>query len=167
MPTKKSIYDRALRRWFPKRYIRMMMTRLTLEYHEKRKAAKSKDDRWEIERDHDFAMEEWDDWLRSIDDRELVNKAARMDLSLDDFLIPESNRVEPKFGHWYESKFGSRILERDSRRALQKAIRERVPTYRKERRELYEFYLKIIFGVGTAITGIGGTIIGIISILKK
>jgi hypothetical protein len=42
-------------------------------------------------------------WLTSIEDRELVNKAARMDLSLDDFPIPESHRDDQTPGHWYDT----------------------------------------------------------------
>jgi hypothetical protein len=40
-------------------------------------------------------------------------------------------------------------------------------SYRKERREIHEFYLKVVLGVGSVITGIGGTVIGIIAFLKK
>ena len=74
MPTKKSIYDRTLRRWFPKRYIRMVMARHTLQYREKMEAATSREDRQELEDDHHWRMRELDDWLTSIEDTELVTK---------------------------------------------------------------------------------------------
>jgi hypothetical protein len=43
---------------------------------------------------------------------------------------------------------------------------ERAPAYRKERREVQEFYLKLALGAGSVFTGIGGTAIGIIASLK-
>jgi hypothetical protein len=60
-----------------------------------------------------------------------------------------------------------RLLEDDTHRALLKLMRDRAPVYRKERREVQEFYLKLVLGIGSVITGIGGTVIGIIALLKK
>jgi hypothetical protein len=143
----------------------MMMRRLTVDHREKLKTTKSRDDRRELEALHDIDIRELDVWLTSIEDDELIAKAARMDLSLDDIPEPDCGPDETP-EHWIDD-FGSGILCIDSRRALQKAIRERAPAYRKERREMQEFYLKLVLGVGGVITGIGGTIIGIISMLKK
>jgi hypothetical protein len=140
MPTNESMHDRALRKWFPKRYIRMMMSRAEQERQEKIKAAKSQDGRMEIEESYSFKMSVLSDQFMSIEDRELLKKAERMDLSLHDIPIPESNQNE-KPSHWYES-YGCRILELDSRRALQKAVRERAPAYRKERREINELIFR-------------------------
>jgi hypothetical protein len=142
------------------------MTRTEIEHREKLKAAKSRDDRQELEAFHNFDMRELDDWLTSIEDDELIAKTARMDLSLDDISEPEGGPDDIP-GHWHTSESGTRILYIDSRRELRKAVRERAPAYRKERREIYDFYLKVIIGIGGMITGIGGTLIGIISILKK
>jgi hypothetical protein len=113
-------------------------------------------------------MREFEEWLASIEDHELITKATRIDLSLDDIPEPDYGPGETP-GHWLIGEYGRRrrFLCTDSRRALQKAIRERAPVYRKERRKIYEFYLKIVLGVGGVMTGIGGTIIGIISVLKK
>ena len=117
-------------------------------------------------------MSEWYDWLTSIEDEELIDKAVQMDLSLDDIPMPNCAPDELGFvkpSHWDKAKmnFGTRVLYSDTRRALQKAIRERAPAYRKERREVREFYLKLALGLGSAATGVGGTIIGIIASLSK
>ena len=95
-----------------------------------------------------------------------------MDLSVDDIPLPDyvadPDSLYEISGHWVVYKpLALRLLEDDTRRALQKAMRDRAPVYRKERREVQEFYLKLVLGVGSAITGIGGTVIGIIALFKK
>jgi hypothetical protein len=144
----------------------MMMKRAELEHRDKLKAVKSSADRQELEAFHNFDMRDLDDWLTSIEDKELIKKATRMDLSLDDIPTPDCAPDEVP-GHWDSGESGTRLLYSDTRRALQKAIRERAPAYRKERREIQEFYLKVVLGVATATTGVGGTLIGIIAFLKK
>jgi hypothetical protein len=96
---KKSIYDRALRRWLPKRYIHMIMRRTEIEHREKLKTVKASPDRQELEADHYFNMSELDDWLTSIQDDELIDKAAQMDLSLDDIPMPACAPDE-RPSHW-------------------------------------------------------------------
>jgi hypothetical protein len=160
---KKSIYDRALRRWFPKRYVNMMWRREEIEHRDKLKAVKSSDERQELEAWRNISDTIWGDWLTSIEDKELIKKATRMDLSLDDIPVPDC-RPDETPGHWDTGDAGSRFLHSGTRRALLKAIRERAPAYRKERREMWEFYFKIVLG---GFGGIGGTIMGIIAVLKK
>jgi hypothetical protein len=46
-------------------------------------------------------------------------------------------------------------------------VRERAPTYRKERLEIKEFYLKVFLQIIAAITGLFGTPIGVIAAWKK
>jgi hypothetical protein len=170
MPTKRTGYDRALRKWFPKRYVRMMIRRTEIQNEKelREEVALSPADRYNLMSRHYFDMREWEEWLTSIEDKELIAKAVRMDLSLDDIPKPEAATDDDHMsGHWYTSDTETRTLHNDSRRALQKAVRERAPAYRKERREMYEFYSKIVLGIITALTGIGGTLIGIISVLKK
>ena len=45
-------------------------------------------------------------------------------------------------------------------------MRERAPAF-QEGRERLDLYLKIVLAVGSAVTGIGGTLIGLLSVLKK
>ena len=167
MPLKRSVYDRALRRWFPKRYVRKLMRRAEIDHEDQLSAVKSRADRQELEASHNFEMRHLSEWLTSIEDKELIKKATRLDLSLDDIPMLEEGRDGEGPGHWDTGDTRTRFLYSDTRRALQKAIRERAPAYRKERREKQEFYLKPVLGVGGVMTGIGGTIIGIISVPKK
>jgi hypothetical protein len=91
-----------------------------------------------------------------------------MDLSLDDIPVPAVSDPGERPGHWrVPSEPEIDVLHPQTRRSLQKAIRERAPAYRKVRREIADFYLKLILGIDGVITGIGGTLIGIISVLKK
>lgn len=141
------MYLNALRRWSPRRYIRAIFG-----------------DRLDLE--------EWEVVLRSIEDKRLLKKAHRMDLSLDDLPLPEyihdPDSPYEISGYWVCYKpLALRLLEHDTHRALLKIMRDRAPVYRKERREIQEFYLKLVLGIGSAITGIGGTFIGIIALLKK
>jgi len=142
------------------------MRRTTIAHREKLKTAKSSEDRQELEADHGVDMQSLDGSLTGINDEELVAKAERMDLSLDDIPMPDCAPDE-RPGRWIDTDFGNQVLCIDSRRALQKAVRERAPAYRKERREIHELYLKVFLQIVAALTGIGGTIIGIIAILKK
>jgi hypothetical protein len=87
---KKSIYDQALRKWLPKRYIKRRVTRAQIEYRERRAILKSSDDRQELRAHFDFETRYLYSWLESIQDDELLKKAAKMDVSLDERLIPLS-----------------------------------------------------------------------------
>jgi hypothetical protein len=140
------------------------MTREGRQHQEKVQAAKSSRELQKLEESHHWNMRGWEDWLNSIVDPKLVARAKRMGLSLDDIPKPACDDADQTPGHWRETEPGSYVLHGETRRALQKAIRERAPAYHKERRENYEFYLKIVL---PAITGIGGTIIGIILGCKK
>jgi hypothetical protein len=163
---KNGLYDAALRRWFPDRYRWQTRKRTLIEYRERFKTTGSPDERSELEAALDQEIKSWRLTRQSIDDDDLVAKAARMDLTLDDITAPaRSNHLET--GHWNFDDPRAVVLYADSRRALEKAVRERAPIYRKERREIRELYLKIFLQVMTAITGLGGTIIGLISVWKK
>jgi hypothetical protein len=64
-------------------------------------------------------MCEWYDWITSIEDDELIEKATQMDLSLDD--IPMRDCAPDELpSHWDKAKlnFGTRVLYIDTRRAL-------------------------------------------------
>jgi hypothetical protein len=91
MPTERSAYDRVLRRWFSKTYIYMMITRETRQHQEKVQAAKSGKDLKKLEESHYWNMRGWEDWLNSMEDPELVTRAERMNLCLDDIPKPASD----------------------------------------------------------------------------
>jgi hypothetical protein len=52
--------------------------------------ATSREERQELEAHHNWDMQDLEDWLTSIEDRELITRAAQMDLSLDDISQPAS-----------------------------------------------------------------------------
>lgn len=121
------------------------------------------------ERDH--ALYEWESWLAEIEDAKLVRRASRMDIYLDDIPVPadEEDRAswEPQDRHYRFSDFANLILVPECRSALKKAMRERAPAYRKERREVWELWIKIGTLAVAALTGLIGTAIGLVSLLKK
>ncbi len=108
--------------------------------------------------------QDFEEWLTEIDDDQLVARAAKMDLDLDDILCggdeTAHNQVD---AHRVVTPFGHCVLGYDIRRALRKAIRDRLPAYRKERREFWDFVLK---GIAVVIGLIGG-ISGLVAVLKK
>ena len=59
--------------------------------------------------------------------------------------------------------FGNHLLQIEFRGLLTKAIREREPVYRKERREQVEMIVKVI----TAVTGLAGTLIGLFATFRS
>jgi hypothetical protein len=161
-----NLYKKALRKWWPKRFIDREMTQAHLTYRRDWKSATAANDRRELASDYRMAMQELSEWLTSIEDQEALRRAAKMDIALDDFPEPPSGPGEQP-SHWTQGRFGERLLCYETRRALHKATRERAASFRKERRETIELYTKVSIALGTAITGLGGTLIGIISILRK
>ena len=88
-----------------------------------------------------------------------------MDIELDDFLYPpfdESYPCDTKNSHYYYGMFGDRLLRYETCKALSKAIREKAPTYRKERREWFELWIK----AGLLLVAIIGTATGFVSAIK-
>jgi hypothetical protein len=161
------LYDAVLRRWFVKRYIAMMMERVSRDGDRRIKLAKTSRERTELHQLVGEDIREYESWLQSIDDGELVKRAAKMDIWLDDIPLPDENLPDVIPGHWDVNDFGQRVLFPDFRLQLKELIRAKGPAYRKERRETYEFYFKIFGGVATAVAGLGGIVIGIISVIRK
>src|SRR5271166_5084034 len=129
MPTKRSISDRALRRWFPKRYIRKRMRWTEIEHREKLRAAESRNDRRSLEASHNFDMLDLEDWLTRIEDHQLITKAGRMDLSLDDIPEPQGGPDDTP-GHWHTGDTGSRILFENCSRSWGRTHRNRRNNHR-------------------------------------
>jgi hypothetical protein len=96
------------------------MMRTEIEYREtlEEAEAKSPQDRLEIdhiESVHGHHMHEFEEWLASIEDDELITKATRMDLSLDDIPEPDYSQGETP-GHWLIGEYASaRSHSKDSR----------------------------------------------------
>jgi len=164
----KEMIDCALRRWSPKRYCLRMLKRTERENRVRLKAAQSlpKLEYRNLRSELNSNLWEWIEWLHSIEDQELVLRAKKMDILLTDFITPEPDQFQDP-DYFKIGEFGGKVLYAEMRDAITRAIRERMPLYRKERREIYEFYLKVVLGVGTIITGIGGTLIGILASIRK
>jgi hypothetical protein len=102
---------------------------------------------------------EWIEWLDSIEDRELIKKAKRIDVDLDAIPLPEPDEFQ-RPGLWEMSAFGFEVLYPECRQEIKKAVRERMPVYRKEQREVVQFYWTLFIGAM-------GTIIALAAVLKK
>src|SRR5665213_1902102 len=158
---KNSILDSVRRRWLPKRYIRKMMKRTEDEHRDRLKAAHLLPvlERQNLNAEFANKLSEWTEWLDCIEDKELIREAKRIDVDLDDIPVPEPDQFKEP-GLWQINGFGDEVLYPQVRHAINKAIRERKPVYRKERREAYQFYATLIFGLG-------GMLIALVSVLKK
>ena len=111
-------------------------------------------------------LNEWLEWKRRIEDKELIANAKKMGVFLDDIPIPPTED-ERDDGYYNLGDFGSDILRHEVRIVLEKKKREREPFYKKERREEMDFYIKSLTAIITAIAGLTGAAIGLFTVLKK
>jgi hypothetical protein len=153
-----------LRKWFPKRYCLMMLKRTETKNKEKLRAAQGLSllDRRNLRAELDSDIWEWQDWLREIEDAQIVAQAPKMDVFLDEIPVPVARDARDS-GHYTIGSFGNRHLRQESREALVTKIRERGPAYRRERREVIELWIK----AGTVTVGILGAATGLVAFLKK
>ncbi len=121
---------------FPKRYARQGHRRAEEASREQLRVA-SPDKREEIKDRLTWELWEWIDWVREIEDAEVVAKAAKMDIHLDDMPPPYSEDHE-QHSHYEIGNFGNRLLNNETRLALRAKTQERGPAYRKERREILD-----------------------------
>lgn len=106
---------------------------------------------------------EFEEWQREIDDKLLAKRAGKIGIYLDEIEFT-SVEDERNYGlYYYSGMFGNELFRNEFRKPLLKAVREREPIYRKEKREQVEIYIKLI----AALTGILGTAIGVIAIIRK
>lgn len=157
--------DTILRKFLPRRYCLMMSNRAEKEMRKQISAAKNKSaiERHNIKYHFDQQFQEWHEWITEIDDKVMIKKAAKMDIYLDDVPIPPSDSDSGWPSHYVVGTFGSVLLHSDVRDALIRKKRERMPAYRKERREVQELYAKY----AAAITGIIGSLTGLFAVLMK
>jgi hypothetical protein len=164
-----NVFNRALRRWSPKRYCRWMLARAKRERREKLKAARELPavEQRNLAAKLDWDMWGWQDWLQEIEESELVNRARKMDVYLDDIPLPpaddeDSERQDPN-SHYRMGSSGNTLLHPDSRAALIKKVRERYPLYRKEQREIWELWMK----AAALLIGVLGAASALVALLKK
>lgn len=152
------------RRWFPKRYCSRGLARAEQRAREELKAAKglSAAERHDLRRKLEEDIWEWREWLCEIEDKELVAKALKMDVYLDEIPVPSPVDGMDK-SHYTLGTFGNELLRLESKEALIKKVREKSPAYRKERREILELYSK----AGAVMIGIIGAATGLFAVLNK
>lgn len=156
-----SLHAKFMRRWFPKTYARSGRQRAERAYREPLRGLPG-ERRREMKNQLTWEIQEWSDLLAEIEDAELVAKAAKMDIRLDEIPAPFSES-ENRRSHYEVSNFGYRLVCYETRNVLRNQIRDREPAFRKERRELVELYIKII----VALTGLLGGATGLVALLKK
>lgn len=103
--------------------------------------------RQEIMRDRAFEADEYRNALAELRSRQLVRRAQKHYVRLDGLV-------------WDSDQYGNQYLSNATESQLYQAVKE-------ERRKAWEFRLKIIGILTTALTGLVGTIIGLVAILKK
>lgn len=157
-------FQSLARRWFPKQYVTVMLARAEQRARDGLKAAKalSATERRNLRDELEQDVWEYREWLCEIEDKELVTKALRMDIYLDELPIPSPIEGMNK-SHYTFGTFGNELLHSKSRQALVKKVREKSPAYRKERREIIEVYIK----AGTVIVGIIGAATGLFAVLRR
>lgn len=153
------IADRLLRWYSRKKYIAGKIQRINEEHHKKLKAAGSLSSqdfkKWAMNLDADLF--EWREYQNEIKSNDLLREAKKMDVSLEDIPLPVGESDH------YVISAGCEYLVWESYEALAKAIRLRRPAYLKERREVWEFRLKVASTILTALTGTIGAIIGLVT----
>ncbi len=98
-------------------------------------------------RDRAFEADEYRNALAELRSRQLVRRAQKHYVRLDGLV-------------WDSDQYGNQYLSNATESQLYQAVKE-------ERRKAWEFRLKIIGILTTALTGLVGTIIGLVAILKK
>jgi hypothetical protein len=160
------LFDRFLRWYSPKLYIQRSLARGRRE-NEKKLAASglTGQERYDYDCSLHQDLHEWYEWQTVVEDEEMIKKARKIDILMDDFPIPHLANDDFRSrnpSHYDQNDFGDRILRDESRTILRKAMRERMPAYRKERREYWELWLK----AGALVMGLLGTATGFIVALK-
>jgi len=117
----------------------------------------------------DFGICEWLDWLGEMEDKELARRAKKMDVYLIDIPLPKpavEDRDDPAYrapSHFELGPYGNERLYSDSRAALTKAMHERFPAYRKERREILQLWINLI----AVLTGLVGAATALVLACRK
>jgi len=163
--------ERTFRFLSPKWYCRWGLNRATRERSEKLKATQSlsKIERQNLINQLDGEIYEWADWLGEMEDKELVRRARRMDIYLDDIPLPKrdaEDREDPAYrtpSHFELGPWGNNRLRSESRAALTKAMHERLPTYRRERREIRQLWINFL----AVLTGLIGAATVFVTVWKK
>jgi hypothetical protein len=161
-----SLYARFMQKWFLKTYVAQGLRRAEKAYRKGLRDAppgKRSELRAELSQD----IDEWREWKTEVEDAELVSKAARMGIYLDEIPLPSSETDGQLYSHYEKGSWGNVYLNHEIRIALRTKVREYRPTFRKERREAIELCIRVAALIITGVTGLLGSATGLIALLKK
>jgi hypothetical protein len=165
------LFDVALRKWSPKRYCNKKIRELDNQHKEQLRAAGSlsRIEKQNLQAELNSETWVWIDWMREMEDQELVTKALKMDIYLDQMppAPPTDSMYDDSSGYYTDTGTGCRLLRDEIRVSLRTKVWERTPAYRKERREIIELYVKMGTLAVTTIIGLLGAITGLVALLKK
>ncbi len=156
-----------IRTFFPKFFTRRGMELDRKKYEQKLKTVKSNEERINLQSEFiQCTLREWQEWLMSIEDRELVNRAKKAGVYLDDIAYAEYDKDDMRSlrnSHYYLGEFADMLLDPIVKRQLTQAYRKRLPEYRKERIELWGLWMK----AGGVLIGIIGGLTGLFAVYNK
>ncbi|CCG41127.1 hypothetical protein [Magnetospirillum molischianum] len=154
---------KLLRPYFTKRYIHRKIKQTEIDGREAFKASSHlpADEKDDLLRRNDDDIREYREWLTSIEDKELWKKALKVDVDIEGIPIPEPDDYQ-RAGHWRCGTFGSDILHHEVRRALKGKIRERMPSYLKEREDMMNMYVNKPITIATGLLGVVSAIIALL-----
>lgn len=162
-----NIYNKFLRIFFLKDYIQNCITKEKLLHEKKLKSkALTTQERHDLEQNFRISIQEWEEYRDCINDAEMVKKAKKMDIELEDFEYPdfhENNSHAIRHSHYYYSEFWYKILFNKTRQELRKEMKERLPSYRKERKEAWDIWIKFAF----LLIALIGSATGLISTINQ
>lgn len=98
---------------------------------------------------------EYHDWLQSITDSELIAKANKIGIYIDDFPAPDMGDECTSDKPYYTiGAYGDELLHHETRRQLISKVRQRMPEFHKERRDIWSFRVNSAVGVIGAVTAL-------------
>jgi hypothetical protein len=154
--------DQIRRRWWPERYCRNKISELERHYKQLMKESPKGTPLMTLIDELHTERFEWYDWLRQIESDKLERRGAKIGVYVEDQPLPDGRSF-----HHDDSPFGSKYLSHASLVEFRKAVRAREPEYRKERREVWDLWLKAIGIILSGATGVIGAIIGLVALLHK
>jgi hypothetical protein len=140
------------RAWFPSWTCRCQLRKLAAVYRRLiKEVGDDKKHRDNLIAEWQFESEEYLDEIAGIQSRRLV-KEAQKEL-VDVFAVVKDNE-------WTQGRFGETFLKARALARLNKAVSE-------AKRAKWEFRLKVISGIAGVLTGLVGSVIGLVAVLKK
>ena len=152
---------RLLPEWSNRRGLRRLERTYKLKIAAARRRGDSVEER-DLKQSSESESREYSDALHEIASQKLLARARKRHLSFRD--VPKKDWEEPT---WERGEWGNKYLDSRAYDALDKIVRQAEREYAKERREVWEFRVKMLTAILTAITGIVGALIGLTALLKK